>query len=471
MGPTDGAERGGAGRKARPGPRSPRSISRTTRGSDEREGSGGERGDSVRQEMEDQLGDRKSSGRAVTSGAARVSRNSGFGVFRDGAVDRPARSPRGPLRVRAATSRTRGDAFVRPLPRARRLSARAALRVASARGRSTATRRVERECASPEPRGCGRPRGPPRPPRSRVLETSDASRRRGAFASAAAAAFGAAALAAPLAAPPSSPRPRTPRPPRPPRVAGGPGGPREKINPNLIQLPEPVREKIDQGMMKLGDAVGLATIVQMQAQDPWSVEDGSSSWRWLIGAADGKLDALHPPVDGEAEDARDAGSTRRCGRGSGPMKAINTVWIVLYVHDNVSRMFLRAAFGGYRVQPTSACTSSAAARWPSWPSCDSPGCYTPASASPRARARPFSPPRDDPRRRRVGVEGGFVVQRPRVEHDRRRRRRRVDVRLAARGRPPNVMGGMMIAILRPFTVGEEIFVTPGNNFRGSNSRP
>ena len=30
------------------------------------------------------------------------------------------------------------------------------------------------------------------------------------------------------------------------------------------------------------------------------------------------------------------------------------------------------------------------------------------------------------------------------------------------------MGGTMLAILRPFKVGEEIFVTQGSNFRGSD---
>jgi hypothetical protein len=40
--------------------------------------------------------------------------------------------------------------------------------------------------------------------------------------------------------------------------------------------------------------------------------------------------------------------------------------------------------------------------------------------------------------------------------------------LAARDVLSNVMGGTMLAILRPFKVGEEIFVTQGSNFRGSD---
>ena len=43
--------------------------------------------------------------------------------------------------------------------------------------------------------------------------------------------------------------------------------------------------------------------------------------------------------------------------------------------------------------------------------------------------------------------------------------------LAARDVLSNVMGGTMLAILRPFKVGEGIFVTQGSNFRGATTRP
>jgi len=323
------------------------------------------------------------------------------------------------------------------------------------------------------------PAGVPRPPRSRVLETSDASRRRGAFASAAAAAaFGAAALAAPLAAPPFLAAPAHAA-----SAAAAPASPAvpedlaKKINPNLIQLPEPVRQKIDQGMMKLGDVVVcLATIVQMQAQDPWSVEDIwlILLWRWLIRRGRRKaFDALHPPVDGEAEDARDARFDASVWTWlEGPMKAINTVWIVLYVHDNVSRMFLRAAFeGGYfgfnfdlgmYVLGGGAVAVMAILRW------------LPGVLHARLGITEGSLQTVLTRLATIlvgvasGLKAGLLFGVPASSMIGAGGVGGLTFGLAARDVLSNVMGGTMIAILRPFTVGEEIFVTPGNNFRGSN---
>ena len=41
--------------------------------------------------------------------------------------------------------------------------------------------------------------------------------------------------------------------------------------------------------------------------------------------------------------------------------------------------------------------------------------------------------------------------------------------LAAKDVVANFLGGTMLAILRPFTLGEEIFVTGGQGFRGSGT--
>ena len=56
------------------------------------------------------------------------------------------------------------------------------------------------------------------------------------------------------------------------------------MNPNLIQLPDTARDKIDEGMRGVGDNIVAVTEgIKKQAQDPWSVEDVwlILVWHWL----------------------------------------------------------------------------------------------------------------------------------------------------------------------------------------------
>ena len=233
MGPTDGAERGGGGEEGRPEPRSPRSISRTTRGSDEREEAAASEATVFARKW------KTSWETANRRGGRSLQARRGFPETRVSAFSRTVQST-APLVPRGATPRPRRHvedprrAFVRPLPRARHLSARAAF--ASRRRRSTATRRVER--APPEPgdadvpagafaaaRTCsGRRTARPRRVASAARRRRSVRRPRGA-----------------LAAPPS--RLRHGRPPRRPRRRRSRSA--TKIDPSLIQLPS--GWKVDRG--------------------------------------------------------------------------------------------------------------------------------------------------------------------------------------------------------------------------------
>ena len=191
-------------------------------------------------------------------------------------------------------------------------------------------------------------------PRSRVAETTDAgdaSRPNPAARVFTAAAFGVAALVAPAVAS----RPAVAAPASASTVAV-----KEtwvsRLNPNLIQLPDTVRDKIDEGMRGVGDNIVAVTEgIKKQAQDPWSVEDVwlILVWHWL--ETRGRRMAFDPfegltrdpKLDSDAKDADYEDSI--WGWLRGPMRAIKYTWIILYLHDNISRMFPSVGVfeGGY----------------------------------------------------------------------------------------------------------------------------
>ena len=119
-----------------------------------------------------------------------------------------------------------------------------------------------------------------------------------------------------------------------------------RLNPNLIQLLDTVRDKIDEGMRGVGDNIVAVTEgIKKQAQDPWSVEDVwlILVWHWF--ETRGRRMAFDPfegltrdpKLDSDAKDADYEDSI--WGWLRGPMRAIKYTWIILYLHDNISRMF------------------------------------------------------------------------------------------------------------------------------------
>ena len=165
-------------------------------------------------------------------------------------------------------------------------------------------------------------------------------------------------------------------------------------------------------MLGVGQSVrAFASGVKKQAEDPWSVED---VWvifvmRWVIRKGRRALfDALDETAaeknmnaDDDARSLADSLATERFDKSvfgwlEGPLRALNTTWIVLYLHDNASRMFMVdvhgagvVANGGYLgYSPTSARTLCASA----WSACSprfdgSRTSYEVGSGSRRYRSR------------------------------------------------------------------------------------
>jgi hypothetical protein len=258
----------------------------------------------------------------------------------------------------------------------------------------------------------------------------------------------------------------------------------ERLNPNLVRLPDPVAERIDAAMLGVGrNARAFASGVKKQAEDPWSVED---VWiifalQWVIkNGRRAAYDALANDKDDDA--SADASSrTKRFdasvfGWLEGPLKALNTTWILLYLHDNASRMFVveaGAAYtgGGYLgysfdIGMYTLCLGVvsvlATQRWlplflQSRFGIEEVSLQTVITRLAVIAIGAVSVLRAGllfgvPASSILGVSGvgGLTFG------------------LAARDVLSNVMGGTMLAILRPFKVGEEIFVTQGSNFRGSD---
>lgn len=252
----------------------------------------------------------------------------------------------------------------------------------------------------------------------------------------------------------------------------------EHLNPNLVKLPDPVAERVDAAMLGVGRNVrAFASGVKKHAEDPWSLED---VWlilvmRWVI--KNGRRALYDAAASGDAaEDETSRFDASVFGWAEGPLKALNATWIVLYVHDNASRMFMAdagAAYtgGGYLgysfdIGMYTLCLGVvsvlATLRW-------LPGAL----------------------RRRFGIEevslqtvitrlvviaisavsvlrAGLLFGVPASSILGVSGVGGLTFGLAARDILSNVMGGTMLAILRPFKVGEEIFVTQGSNFRGSD---
>ena len=138
-------------------------------------------------------------------------------------------------------------------------------------------------------------------------------------------------------------------------------------------LLEPVAARVDAAMLGVGQNVrAFASGVKKQAEDPWSVED---VWviflmRWVIN--DGRR-AIYDALDKTARQEKDADDDPRVaterfdasvfGWLEGPLKALNTTWIMLYLHDNASRMFMVEAGAGVESQgqsPTCRCSGAIA---------------------------------------------------------------------------------------------------------------
>ena len=315
-------------------------------------------------------------------------------------------------------------------------------------------------------------------PRSRVAETTDAgdaSRPNPAARVFTAAAFGVAALIAPAVAS----RPAVAAPASASTVAV-----KEtwvsRLNPNLIQLPDTARDKIDEGMRGVGDNIVAVTEgIKKQAQDPWSVEDVwlILVWHWL--ETRGRRMAFDPfegltrdpKLDSDAKDADYKDSI--WGWLRGPMRAIKYTWIILYLHDNISRMFpsvgvFEGGYFGYAFDLgmytlcAGTVTIMGISRWLPRMLENRVGIADASLQTVLTRLCTILVGIITVLRAGLlfGVPPGSILGVGGVGG--------LTFGLAARDVLSNIMGGTMLAFLRPFKVGEEIFVTQGSNFRGSH---
>tara|TARA_B110000977_G_scaffold74913_1_gene101191 strand:- start:10697 stop:12322 length:1626 start_codon:yes stop_codon:yes gene_type:complete len=254
----------------------------------------------------------------------------------------------------------------------------------------------------------------------------------------------------------------------------------ENLNPNLIKLPDSVSEKIDASMVNVGKSISaVANGIKKQAQDPWSVED---VWviialNWLIKNGRRKVfDIVNATSDDDSTDEEKITKQFDAsvfGWLTGPLKALNLTWIFLYLHDNASRMFdpLSSLDGGYfgyafdlgmYTLMAGAVLVMSTQRW------------LPAILHEKLKIEEISLQTVITRLAVIAIavvstlRAGLLFGVPYSSIIGVGGVGGLTFGLAARDVLSNVMGGTMLAVLRPFKVGEEIFVTQGSNFRGSD---
>lgn len=287
---------------------------------------------------------------------------------------------------------------------------------------------------------------------------------------------GSAALAlAGLAAPLATPAPAVAA----PAVAVAAPKPKYDFNPNLISLPEPVQRKIDAGMDRLSDEIcAVGDAIKVQMNDDWSVEDIwlIVFWHFLIAKGRrglfGALAKLRPEDKDKLETELDElfhSKDHLLRWLGGPMKVVLWGMSALYVHDVFGRVLkLEGAIDGLGfdlgmyVIMLGASAALATLRY--FPRFLERGLGMGSVALRMVTTRVVTigvafitalqagmcfglPPSAI---LGVGGVGGLAVG------------------LALKDIVTNLVGGTMVSILRPFDVGENIFIKEGANFRGSS---
>lgn len=259
-----------------------------------------------------------------------------------------------------------------------------------------------------------------------------------------------------------------------------------KFNVNVVQLPEQAQTELSMAMQAAGVEIQvLALALTKMIQDPWAVEDvwlivlwyyaHSKGRRALYNALnnsrrgtadkDGTGETEKEEFEAEAADAKAYAKSFLSWLG-GPMKVIGAVWITLYLRDTFATMFmLGRGFNidiGMYVIALGAVVAMFIGRWLPEILERRAGIEEPAVQLIATRLMTIAivlvtivvagsffgvPPQGI---LGLGGVGGLTFG------------------LAAKDLLSNLLGGTMIALLRPFTIGEEIFITAQGNFRGSN---
>lgn len=272
-----------------------------------------------------------------------------------------------------------------------------------------------------------------------------------------------AALAAPLAFPRAAHAAKS-------STSAAAAAPEQKysFNPNLIKLPPAVTDKFDAALDAISnEATALGEGIKAQMNDPWSVEDVwlLLAWSWARNKGRRKL---WDKMNGDKTEDDAAFDESFLGWLAGPMKAVWFCWTVLYVHDVFSKILvipiddLGFDIGVYIL------TSGALAIMTT-------SRFLPNFLETRFKIMEVALKTVITRLTTIAIgvvsvlNAGVCFGLPASSILGVSGVGGLTFGLAAKDILSNFMGGTILAILRPFNVGEEIYITGGANFRGSGN--
>ena len=258
----------------------------------------------------------------------------------------------------------------------------------------------------------------------------------------------------------------------------------EYINPNVVQLPEPVSQAIDDKIMALGKEMRIVNAAAVELmQDSWAVEDVWLIVVWWLLMSKGRrklfdlINDLKAKKDAGAAAAAEEEGDKPQFEGStldwleGPMQAVLRGWILLYLWDNLTKMLevpealtgvgaaldvatYVAVFGVIVMMIV-----SKVAPWV---------LRTKFSITEVALQTVIARMLNILIFIGTALKVGFLFGVPPASIIGVGGVGGLTFGLAAKDVFSNLIGGTVLALLRPFNIGEEIFITPSNNFRGSS---
>ena len=308
------------------------------------------------------------------------------------------------------------------------------------------------------------------PPRSRVADvvrgddapasrpvTNAVARALGAFALC----FGALAVPAAVA---------------PPAHAAEASAAAPRFNPNLITLPEPIKSRLTAVTSSDGPIAGFIEAVKELAVDPWDIEDvwAIFALHFLISkgrkAVFDRVAALRATAN-ETKTKTPSFEDSFLGWAGAPLKALQYTWMVLYAHDVLSPIFVPNAvngmfgdafdLGSYALLAGAVAVMVVSRYLPPFLRGHFPTLGERSVQNVITRLAMLAIAAIAALKASilygfsveailgVGGVGGLAVG------------------LAARDLLTNLMGGTMLALLSPFSLGEQIFINKNGNFRGS----
>lgn len=262
-------------------------------------------------------------------------------------------------------------------------------------------------------------------------------------------------------------------------VAAAPAASKYNFDPNLIRLPEPAKRAVDAGMDRLSDELCHVTeAVKTQMNDDWDVEDVWLILLWNLAITKGRraiFGALakfeESDKDKTAEELDDAFESRDHFLRwlAGPMGVVSNAMTVLYLNDVLGRVFKFEGFidgmgfdlGVYVLAFGATCAMAV-------------GRYLPRVLETKFAVASVSLRSVLTRMAEVVVVFASIIKAGMLFGASAKAILGVGsvgglaFGLASKEIISNVMGGTIISVLRPFDVGENIFLQQSGQFRGSS---